>query len=252
MAIKVVECGKTLTEVEERVPTRWLIYGKTGVGKTFSLQTLPESMRPALILDFDRGARKIKDTLGLGTIVTFDIEAAPDKPLLYDQAKEFLQNFYLGKVELPTPCADYKTVVVDSFTMLTKAIQDRTLVWYTLHGEKGNTRDTLDLPPTMPEYGMISHLSLKFVQALIQLNRNLIVFCHDAETIKDEVTGVATAGPALQRALATSMPRYFDEVLYAKMNGIKHVWATQTTGLFVARTRHDLPAEISQDFAVYK
>lgn len=254
MSPRIIECGTD--KPEEAGPIKFLIYGDTGTGKTYALRTLPDSMRPALILDCDRGSRKISKLKGLGTIVTFDIENARGKPVLYDQFKDFVQSAYAGKADLPRPFDEYATVVVDSFTILVKAIQDRTLQWFIDNGQGGNSRNSADQPPTMAEYGMIAHLSQKIVQGLIQLNKNLILNCHEAANIKDEVTGMSSAGPALQKALATNLPRYFDEILYAKAKGKgddrKYIWCTQSTGMFIARTRHEIPAEVEQDFSLYE
>jgi len=52
-----------------------------------------------------------------------------------------------------------------------------------------------------------------------------------------------------------SLPRYFDEVIFAKAEGKEpnrtYVWNTRASGMFVARSRHDLDAKIPQDFGAY-
>ena len=247
-----IECGKD-SKIPDSGSLKFLIYGSSGVGKTFALRTLPESMRPALILDTDRGSRALWKEEGLGTIATFDI-MNKGKPVLYTQAMSTLQDMHSGKFN----GIEYNTVVVDSYTVMHQAITS-----YVMHksltgtGDKKLNRSTMDEPPTLPEYGIIGHLALKFIEALIQLNQNLVVICHETAVVTDEVSGQTRGGPALPPKLASQMPRYFDEVLYAKAKGKgsdrKYTWATRSTGLFEARTRyHELDDEIEQDFNVYE
>ena len=237
----------------ESGPINFLIYGDTGSGKTFALQTLPESMLPALVLDFDRGSRHLRKT-DLGTIVQFDIELRK-KPVMYDQARDFLEDLAAGKKEKQDliDLDEVKTIVVDSFTTLIKGIQDRTMQWFIDNGRGGNSRSSRDSPPTQAEYGMIAHLGENLIRGIIGLDKHTIVICHEASKVQDEVTGLSSAGPALQRSLAIALPRYFDEVLYAKAEGKADKrtfhWHTKATGQFVARSRHDLDAKIPQDFS---
>ena len=237
---------------------KFMVYGPTGSGKTYSLRTLPERMRPALLIDCDRGSRALWTDESLGTAVQFDIEDPESgRPLMYEQTAEFLQTFHRDP-EAAGLKTDFKTVVVDSYTVMHQAIMAYVL-WKSYKGTSGKgaeRRNTTDEPPTLPEYGIITHLAQQFVQALIQLDRNLIVICHEATQIVDEVTGRSRGGPALPPKLAQSMPRYFDEILYSATEGKgdnrRYIWTTRTTGLFEARSRHpDLAAEIPQDYGIY-
>ena len=253
---EILHCGDESSAQNE--PIRFLIYGSTGSGKTYSLKTLPEAMRPALILDTDRGTAAVRSDAGLGTIVTFDFNDQNGKPIMFEQVKAFLQEFHSGRAKLPLDCTEYKTVVLDSFTVLYSSILNSVLVWQMSQSDsRGHTkRAQIDDPPTLAEYGMIGHHGIRFLQALIQLNRNLIMICHETAKIQDSVTGVSSAGPALPKALATNFPRYFDEVLFAKATGQadsrQYVWSTQSSGMYEARSRHlNSPTDIKQDFNRY-
>ena len=204
---EILHCGDESSAQNE--PIRFLIYGSTGSGKTYSLKTLPEAMRPALILDTDRGTAAVRSDAGLGTIVTFDFNDQNGKPIMFEQVKAFLQEFHSGRAKLPLDCTEYKTVVLDSFTVLYSSILNSVLVWQMSQSDsRGHTkRAQIDDPPTLAEYGMIGHHGIRFLQALIQLNRNLIMICHETAKIQDSVTGVSSAGPALPKALATNFPR---------------------------------------------
>jgi hypothetical protein len=251
---EIIHCGPDVEESDR--PIRWLIYGSTGTGKTYSLKTLPDKYRPCLIIDTDRGSAQLRKDSTMGTVVQFDFTDLNGRPEMFTQVKKFLQEFHAGRAKLPLPCADYKTIVLDSFTVLHSAILQDVLN-YTLTQSTKGSRTSIDDPPSLPEYGMINHHGTKFLQALIQLGRNLVLICHEAAKQDNPVTGISMAGPALSKGLATNFPRYFDEILFAKAIGQgddrRYVWNTQASGLYEARSRYlvDLGAEIEQDFGVY-
>ena len=252
--VQIIQCGDK--DAAKELPRRWLIYGPAASGKTKSLLTLPSSMRPALILDIDKGGAELDEDETLGTRILFDSHDKLGEPCGHKQLTDFLQQVHANKIKLPHECGAYKTVVCDSLTVAIQNINQATLQWYKDNGEKGNARESLDQPPTQAEYGMIAHMAKKLVMGLIQLNRNLIVICHEADTVKDETTGATHTGPALQKSLAIDLPRYFDELLYSKVKGrgteTKFVWYTRPSGMFIARTRiKSISAEIPQDFSVY-
>ena len=233
----------------------FLIYGDTGCGKTYALKTLPESMRPALMLDFDRGSRELNKDPSWGTFVQFDVTDPKGKPVMFDQTKSFLEELAQNKHKDVVDLNEIRTIVVDSITTLVKAAQDRTLQYFIDNGRGGNSRSDRNTPPTQAEYGMVAHIVEGLIRGIIGLNKNLIVIAHEASKVQDEVTGLSVAGPALQRSLAVSLPRYFDEVIFAKAEGKEpnrtYVWNTRASGMFVARSRHDLDAKIPQDFGAY-
>ena len=254
--MKIIECGNETNSPDAHADqsTKFLIYGHTGAGKTYALRTLPERYRPALLLDCDRGSSALWKEAGLGTAIQFDIhDPITGEPKMYEQAIKFLQDIHAQKVEGITD--EFPTIVVDSFTVMHQAITAH-VMWKSFKGSgAGKNRQTMNEPPTLPEYGVITHLSQLFVQALIQLDRNLIMICHETGQVVDE-SGRARGGPALTPKLATTLPRYFDEVLYASATGRgdarKYTWDTSSTGLFEARTRRpELPANIIQDFSIY-
>ena len=244
--MNIIEFG---SEDEQQASTiKFLVYGTTGSGKTYSLRTLPEFMRPAIILDCDRGSRALWKEKGRGTAVTFDLEDSNGRPTMYEQSIKFLTDMYEEEND------QYKTIIVDSYTLMHQAIMAH--VMYKGVKDSKSKRSSADDPPTLPEYGIITHLALKFVQALISLDRHVIMICHETSLQTDEVTGQARGGPALTPKLASLLPRYFDEVLYAKTKGKgddrEYSWATKATGLFEARTRHpELDGEIPQDYGIY-
>ena len=233
--------------VTDKENLKVLLYGSTGTGKTYALKTMPASWRPALILDCDSGSRALWNESELGDIVTFDSADKNSKPILYTQVCDYLSKVHGTE-------HGYKTLVMDSFTLLHQAIQSHVISEAVVDFKA--KRSTSNEPPTLPEYGIITHLAMKFVQALIQMNLNLIVICHEAIVITDEASGLSRAGPALTPKLATVLPRYFDEVLYSKVKGKGdnrvYSWLTQSTGMYEARTRSGVKPEIPQDFSIYE
>lgn len=223
-------------------PVKSLLYGEPGMGKTFSLRSLPKSALPALLIDLDRGATSVLGGFDKGELLGF----IPDRfaksgrkeaPAAYDQVKDKLQEIYNDDT--------IKTVVIDSFTELYQNIMDHVM-------HKNNK--ALDSAPTQPDYGMAMRFCIKFVEALSELDRHIVVICHEANHTND-VTGITKVTPALTGQLASKIPGYFDNVLHAKVKGRgekrEYIWETVPNGLYIARTRtQGLDTEIPQDFSL--
>tara|TARA_R110000824_G_scaffold8204_7_gene37129 strand:+ start:169 stop:906 length:738 start_codon:yes stop_codon:yes gene_type:complete len=223
-------------------PVKNLLYGEPGMGKTFSLRSLPKHALPALLIDLDRGGASVLGGFEKGELQGFIPDrfakvGSKEAPAAYEQVKDKLQS--INKDD------EIKTIVVDSFTELYQNIMD-----YVMH--KNNK--PLDSAPTQPDYGMAMRFCIKFIEALSEMQRHIVVICHEANHT-NEVTGITKVTPALTGQLAVKIPGYFDNVLHAKVKGRgekrEYIWETVPNGLYTARTRmQGIEPEIAQDFSL--
>ena len=169
-------------------PKKTLIYGDVGSGKTFCLRTLPERALPAFIIDIDEGSEALEGDFTEGNFKGI----IPDRlaknkngkeiPVAYDQIKEALQRLHKADPE-----AQPKTIIIDSMTRLYGAIMDHTMA---------SNNKALDAAPTQPDYGIAMRLTIKFIEALIMMQKNLIIVCHE-DSKENETTGIVKIVPSL-------------------------------------------------------
>ena len=222
-------------------PVKVQIYGETGTGKTFSLKTLPAVALPAALFDIDLGSSALHENFEPGKMRIFRPQRTSGdmggrtEPLAYKEIAEELNK--LNKE------GTVKTIVIDSMTMLYSAILDHVVY-------KGKTKN-IESAPTLQEYGIAMRLTLKMIEALISMNVNVILICHES-AIENEISGIIKGVPALTGKLGSIVPRYFDEIYHSKTEGsgtsLKYVWDTAPKGLYIARSRKEMPATIPQDW----
>jgi len=225
------------------LPLKVQIFGETGTGKTFSLRTLPPSALPAALFDIDLGSMALHGQFNEGLFRIYRPQrtsgstSGRTEPLAYNEIKEKLQNIHqLG---------DIKTIVIDSMTMLYSSILDHVVY-------KGKSKN-IETAPTLQEYGIALRLTLKLVEAIISMNVNVILICHET-ALENEISGIVKGVPALTGKLGEIVPRYFDEIYHSRVEKsggtVKYVWDTQPKGLFVARSRKQMSPTIDQDWAL--
>jgi|TARA_R100001530_G_scaffold133057_1_gene106020 hypothetical protein len=229
------------SENPAELPIKVQLFGETGTGKTFSLRTLPDCAWPVALIDIDLGSRSIHGQFNEGLFRIYqpdrvDGALGSHKPVAYDEVKALLNRINQNN--------DVKTIVIDSMTMLYGSILDHVVY-------KGKTKN-IESAPTLQEYGIALRLTVKLVEALISMGTNIILICHET-ALENEVTGIVKGVPALTGQLGNIVPRYFDEIYHSRTEGsgsnLKYVWDTQPRGLFVARSRLQLPAVIPQDWS---
>lgn len=230
---------------QQQTPLRIFNYGRTGTGKTYSLRTLPESMRPAYMMDFDQGSRALVGAFEKGQLHgrTFDLvvtdKRGKDVPAMYEQAIESI-------VKIPEEYPETKTLILDSFTLLVSAILD-----FSVH--KVQNRRPNDYSASKADYGIVTNLGTKFVLACLQTGFNLIFLGHERETTNEE-GNVIKAGPALSPALANNVLRLFDEIIHSTVKRGEFSWTMKPKGLYDARSRalaDDPRDSVAQDYSVY-
>jgi len=224
-------------------PKKTLIYGDVGSGKTYCLRTLPERALPAFIIDIDEGSEALEGDFLEGTfrgIIPDRLETSKgkEKPVAYAQIKDALQRIHKTDPELQP-----KTIIIDSMTRLYGAIMDYTMA---------SNNKPLDSAPTQPDYGIAMRLTIKFIEALIMMQKNLVIICHE-DSKENETTGIVKIVPSLTGKLAGIIPSYFDYVLHATVKGrgdkASYIWQTRPSGVYTARVRNpNLDPEMPQDF----
>ena len=224
-------------------PKKTLIYGDVGSGKTFCLRTLPERALPAFIIDIDEGSEALEGDFAEGSfkglipdrLIT---DKGKEKPAAYDQIKQALQRIHKADPE-----SQPNTIIIDSMTRLYGAIMDYTM---------SSNNKPLDAAPTQPDYGIAMRLTIKFIEALIMMQKNIVVICHE-DTKENETTGIVKIVPSLTGKLAGIIPSYFDYVLHAVVKGkgdkASYIWQTRPSGVYTARVRNpNLDPEMPQNF----
>lgn len=218
-----------------------LVYGDAGMGKTFALRTLPPSMLPAVMVDLDRGSRALVGAFPDGAFQVALINThetsrnGRTKAIGYDEAKKAVTA--AANME-PRP----RTLILDSMTRLYGCILD-----YVMERANRGEND----PPQLQDYGVASRLTIKFMEACIALNMNLIFIAHE-RAYASEVTGIEKGVPALTGQLGDIIPRYFDEIWHATVKGRgdqrEYLWETAPTGKYIARSRLGLDSVVPQNF----
>ena len=231
---------------QPRTPLRIFQYGRTGTGKTYALRTLPKSMLPAFMLDLDQGSRALTGQFDSGQLYgsTFDLvetdKRGKEVPVMYEQAVQCILN-------IPQNHPTIKTLIVDSFTLLVNSILD-----FSVH--KVQNRRPNDYSASKADYGIVTSLGTKFVNACLQTNFNLIFIGHERETTNED-GNIIKAGPAISPALSNNVLRLFDEIVHSTVKRGEFSWTLKPKGLYDARSRalaDDTRDSIPQDYSVYK
>jgi len=209
---------------------RALIYGISGVGKTFSLRT---GRRPIHLDSFDpNGSQSIDDVIktpenpkGYIYVDTrFEIED-PRKPTawnLYD--KEIHRRYREGYF-------NHISMYATDLTSLSTAAMNQTLAESNRHGGVPQQNDYL---PAMTKI-------INALRFLMSLPCDVALLAHIAAR-EDAVTGKSTYFPlTLGKAHVTHIPLLFSEIYVAQTketaDGLRYAWLTQAAGSYTARTR---------------
>jgi len=170
---------------------RLLIYGDTGVGKTFlaaSAADVPE-MRPVLFCDCDEGLLTVRNRL---------------EHITYVAVRSFAQMLIVtrrlrSESGLPEPLAN--TLVIDNLSELYHLQLDSRV-------KKVDT-----LIPELRDWQDVTNRTRRLLRSLKRLDMHLIVTA-PANVVRDETSGALFRTPELPGKLAWQLGRYFDIVGY--------------------------------------
>lgn len=212
-----------------------LLYGDTGVGKTHCLQTLPSHCFPALLLDTDLGSRTIREAFEPGQVFIAQMDKLKKKgvPAAFEQTTAVLRD--AEKQDPP-----FKTYIIDSLTTFYMRLLE-----YVLY-QAGKAIDT---QPSQPDYGNALRVTTAFLSDFIDSGKHVICIAH--EQVPEAETGKGSL--ALTGQLRSLVPRLFDEIIHCTTMGsgekIKYIWYTKAHGMYLARTRMELPPKIEPNLA---
>lgn len=186
--------GLRIQRVSERVPHfNMMIYGKSGVGKTFlagSAQLVPE-MRRVLYLDIEGGALTLR-------------RAFPDIETVRIQTWKEFQDVYAA---LHAGGHGFQTVILDSLTEIQKFNMDSIMISLI---EKNEERD-MDVP-SLREWGKNLEQCRRFVRAFRDLPLN-VIFTALERVDKDRMLRPILV-PSLSGKMAGEVAAFLDIVLY--------------------------------------
>ena len=175
-----------------------LILGDYGTGKSYFARSFPE---PIFLLDFDRGS---VGYLGRKVYVPDYFSDSVQPSQLFALLEQDLDLLISGK----HPEGQFRTIVLDSLTTLTKSALDLALT-------------KRPVPPDQPPVWNVHYPIAKvFVDKILDRLRRFQGFAvaiGHVEYQRDEVTGEILALPALTGKLQGYVPAVFDEVYFTEV-----------------------------------
>lgn len=205
---------------------RILIYGGTGTGKTFSLQTF---RLPLWVDSFDPGGSVALSPLvqeGKALVCSSYESDNWDAPTAFAQwDKDFTERARSGVFD------QVGTYCLDSATTWAQAAMNVVLK---NAGRAGGVPQQNDWYPQMI-------LLEKGLRRIMNLGCDIVFICHD-DTVKDELTGGLSRLPLLTGKLTKRIPLLFSEMYYAKVGrsskGPEYQWQTVSDSQVAARSRN--------------
>ena len=200
---------------------RALLWGKSGVGKTTSILTLPEAM--AVVISAERGLLPLrKHKYETWKIETFD-----------DMREAYMLAIKLGK-EKPI-------VVLDSLTAVSELAKEyivKTRRPQLLKSQDKKLSGIYDEMMNQQDWGLYDRLIRNLLSAWVQLPRHVIFLAGESWT-KSEGTGELVRTPALNGKIAQHCAAYFDLVLWMRAEDTDEqphrVWQTYANGEVIAK-----------------
>lgn len=219
---------KGKVESGENDPTknlRFLIYGGSGTGKTYSLRT---AKKPIFVDSFDpEGAVALQDLAkqGLAIIETSYEDEDAKKPTAFaawdKNFDQLVQSKFFEKIG---------TYVLDSATTWAQAALNVILA---KAGRTGGIPQQNDWYPQM----VLIENSLR---RIMQLPCDVVFICHD-DVLKDEITGKVMRAPLLTGKAKKRIPLLFGEIFYAhttrSSKGTEYKWLLSRDSTNEARSR---------------
>ena len=234
-----------------------LVYGKSGVGKTFGALSFP---RP-VVMDFDKGIATARNPVFVERYGIRDIEyeqfaekkiAKSGVPLdhnAFDDACRYFDKW----MEIPD---EFDTWIIDSGTTLSQAAMNKAIVLLGGTTFKGlskthqHAKATGLVHPRIQDYGSERSMVEQFIQMVKDSDKNFLFLCHEKEIYEGDVpVGVA---PLLTGKSVEAVQLMFDEVWNLRVTGALNNKArklmTDTDGIRAAKTRYGIPTDQPFDY----
>ncbi len=183
---------KSNTENVELLKIKALIYGGSGVGKTYTARTLPE--KKTRIISAESGLLSLSGT----NIDVVELENWNDLKELYS---EFMTEEHQKK---------YDFIFIDSLTEINEMCKEH-IVKVERPAVRGKVGKIYDDILDMQDWGLVHTKMSRMIRMFRDLPYNIIFTCLEDEK-KDERTGAVTVLPSLNGKLQTNIAQYFDMV----------------------------------------
>lgn len=204
---------------------RFLVYGQSGSGKTYSLRT---AKKPIFVDSFDPGGSVVlSDLIEKGeAVVRSDFENEDAK---HPRAFEAWDKAF-DELERAQVMQKFGTYCLDSATTWGQACLNYVMK---KAGRAGGTPQQNDWYPQMV-------LMEAGIRRIFSLPCDVIFICHD-DVQKDEILGKMTRAPMLTGKAKTRIPLLFSEIYYSdskrSSKGTEYVWQLQRDNTNQAKSR---------------
>lgn len=210
------------------------IYGDSGTGKTYSLQTLP---RPLLVFSFDpTGSRRLANIPGI-TVINCENDSRKKAKMFDHFEKTFSQLWASGALN------HIKSIAIDSLTNMDRALENKIAV----------KLGKIEKPLTISDYNLKATILISTIEWFLSAPCNCILIGHGF--LETGESGEMKGGILLGEKTAKRIINKFDELYLAfvkkSSSGPKYLWRIRPEGIFHARTRilsNDSNTDIPQDF----
>lgn len=196
-----------------------LIYGASGIGKTYLISTITDT-DSVFIIDAENGLLSLKSTGKTFTYVNIEGKTGLEKLASLREIVKFLYTLQ-----------DVKYLVIDSLTEVVSIFVEA------LNEQFPDRKDSLVL------WNEYTKMVKSFVKTIRDMNKFSIIMTALAKTDKDEYNRRYIL-PDINGKIAERLPQYFDEVFYyttvkneKKEHRVLHTHSSQT---FVAKDRSGL------------
>ena len=224
-------------KITPQIPSRILVLGEYGVGKSVFASTFPT---PGFVFDLDDGIQIYRGK-------DFDYETYSVSPQSWIQFEKDV-----NRVIKETNERKYKTIIVDSTTVLTAIAMERAL-------QIDPKRSPTNGPLWNVHYSMVKNLAEGQLRKILTLSSKafVIVIGHLHIVLDNETGAVIAIEPLLPGSLSENFPGLFSEVYCSfsrkKEGKTEYYLRTAPRGFCKARSRVSgveglLPEEIPNDF----
>jgi len=205
-----------------------LVYGDSGVGKTYSLRTLP---KPVFVFCTDPdGMTTLRGTEGVDFVYFGDQKASEVEQAIEEFEKTLLPN--------------YKSVAFDSITTLSTIIMNYCIKltgrdpedMFPTKSHGGTKEKGVLLGPNQQDYGNEMTLLSRLISHVMKWPLNIVFTAH-VELHKDQLSGRILGQPLVTGKLRARLPIQFSETYLAFRNGSKYQFRTKPDAIYVAKSR---------------
>lgn len=177
----------------ELLKIKALIYGQSGVGKTYSALTLDP--KRTLIISAESGLLSLRGK----EFEVWELESWGDLMEAYKQ------------LILPENVKKYDTIFIDSLTEIDELGKEQIVKQDRPNLKGKDIGKVYDDMMTLQDYGLLATRMTRFIRAYRDLEYNIIFTSLELEK-KNDVTGAITLVPSISGKLSLNLAGYFDEV----------------------------------------